>query len=120
MRRLEQAAPLTGFAFLALLISSFVVGGSPPDASDSTEEVVRFWHDHDTVQVVAAQLAGFAAVFLVWFGAVVRTILRAAEGEPGRLAATVFGGFLLIAAGVSRSRASNSPQRTRSATCRRR
>jgi hypothetical protein len=99
VRRLKQTAPLTGFAFLALLISSFVVGGSPPDASDPTGEVVRFWHDHDTAQIAAALLAGFAAVFLVWFGAVVRTTLRAAEGEPGRLAATAFAGFLLIAAG---------------------
>jgi hypothetical protein len=38
-------------------------------------------------------------VFLVWFGAVVRTKLRDAEGEPGHIAATAFGGFLLIAGG---------------------
>jgi hypothetical protein len=99
VRRLEQAAPLTGFAFLALLVLSFVVGGSPPDAGDSTEEVVGFWQDHHDAQIAAALLAGFAAVFLVWFGAVVRTMLRAAEGEPARLAATAFAGFLLIAAG---------------------
>jgi hypothetical protein len=99
VRRLEQAAPLTGVAFLALLISSFVVGGSPPDAGDSTEKVLMFWHNHDDAQIAAALLAGFAAVVLVWFGAVVRTKLRDAEGEPGRVAATAFGGFLLIAAG---------------------
>lgn len=99
MRRLEQAAPLTGLAFLALLVSSFVVGGSPPDASDSTEEVVRFWHDHDGAQTAAALLAGFAAVFLVWFGGVVRTELRDRDDKSARLAATAFGGFLLIAVG---------------------
>jgi hypothetical protein len=82
-----------------LLVLSFVVGGSPPDAGDSTEEVVGFWQDHHDAQIAAALLAGFAAVFLVWFGAVVRTMLRAAEGEPARLAATAFAGFLLIAAG---------------------
>lgn len=99
MRRLKQAAPLTGLAFLALLVSSFLVGGSPPDAGDSTQEVLRFWRDHDDAQIAASLLAGFAAVLLVWFGAVVRTRLRGAEGEPGHLAATAFGGFLLIAAG---------------------
>jgi hypothetical protein len=99
LRRLEQAAPLTGLAFLALLIASFVVGGSPPDASDPTEKVLKFWHNHDDAQIAAALLAGFAAVLLVWFGGVVHTTLRNAEGEPGRMAATVFGGFLLIAAG---------------------
>jgi hypothetical protein len=50
-------------------------------------------------EIAAALLAGFAAVFLVWFGAVVRTKLRDAEGESGRIAAAAFGGFLLIAAG---------------------
>jgi hypothetical protein len=99
VRRLDQAEPLTGFVFLALLILSFVVGGSPPDPGDPTEKVVRFWQDHDEVQIAASLLAGFAAVFLVWFGAVVRTMLRDAEGAPARLAATAFGGFLLIAAG---------------------
>jgi hypothetical protein len=99
LRRLGQAEPLTGCAFLALLVASFVVGGSPPGASASTAKVVSFWRDHRDAQIAAALLAGFAAVFLVWFGAVVRTKLRDAEGEPDRIAATAFGGFLLIAAG---------------------
>jgi hypothetical protein len=77
--------------FLALLVASFVVGGSPPGASASTAKVVRFWRDHRDGQIAAALLAGFAAVFLVWFGAVVRAKLRDAEGEPGGIAAAAFG-----------------------------
>jgi hypothetical protein len=99
LRRLGQAEPLAGCVFLALLVASFVVGGSPPGASASTAKVVTFWRDHQNAQIAAALLAGFAAVFLVWFGAVVRTKLRDAEGESGRIAATAFGGFLLIAGG---------------------
>jgi hypothetical protein len=86
-------------AFLALLISSFIVGGSPPDAEDSTRTVAAFWREHETAQIASALLGGLAAVFLVWFGGVVRTTLREAEGGTGRLTATAFGGFLLIAAG---------------------
>jgi hypothetical protein len=97
--RLERAESLTGIVFLALLISSFLVGGSPPDADASTRTVVAFWREHENGQIASALLAGFAAVFLVWFGGVVRTTLREAEGGPGRLATTAFGGFLLIAAG---------------------
>jgi Flp pilus assembly pilin Flp len=70
-----------------LLIASVVVGGSPPDAGDSTEKVLRFRHDHKDAQIAAALLAGFAAVLLVWFGVVVRTKLREAEGGSGGVAA---------------------------------
>jgi hypothetical protein len=86
-------------AFLALLISSFIVGGSPPNADDSTRTVAAFWREHETAQIASALLGGLAAVFLVWFGGVVRTTLREAESGTGRLTATAFGGFLLIAAG---------------------
>ena len=96
---LERAAPLSGIAFLALLISSFIVGGSPPDAGDPTRIVVAFWREHADAQIASALLGGFAAIFLVWFGGVVRTTFREADDAPGRLAATTFGGFLLIAAG---------------------
>jgi hypothetical protein len=99
LRRLERAAPLSGVAFLALLISSFIVGGSPPDADDPTNTVVSFWREHEHAQIASSLLAGFAAVFLVWFGGVVRAHLREAEGEPGWFATTALGGFLLIAAG---------------------
>lgn len=98
-RRVERVAPLSGVAFLALLISSFIVGGSPPDADAPTNEVITFWRQHEHAQIAASLLAGFAAVFLVGFGGVVRSRLREAEGGSGRLAATAFGGFLLIAGG---------------------
>ena len=61
--------------------------------------MARFWRDNQNAQLAAALLAGFAAVFLVWFGATIRTRLRATEGESGSFAATAFAGFLLIAAG---------------------
>jgi hypothetical protein len=94
---LDRAAALTGFAFLGLLIASFIVGGSPPQVGAAPSLVVTFWRDHRGEQIVAALLGGFAAVFLVWFGGVVRATLT--ERAAGRLATTAFGGFLLIAAG---------------------
>jgi hypothetical protein len=86
-------------AFLALLIASFVVGGTPPNALNSTEPVVSFWRDHRDAQIAASLLAGFAAIALVVFGGVVRTRLQAAEGPPGPTAAVAFAGFVLISAG---------------------
>lgn len=96
---LDRMAPLTGMAFLALLIASFIVGGAPPEVGDPPRTVVAFWRDHENAQIVAALLGGAAAVFLVWFGGVVQTRLRGSERGSGRLATTAFGGFVLAAAG---------------------
>lgn len=97
---LERLAPLTGIVFVVLIVISFIVGGEPPDSDDSTEEVVRFWTENDGEQVASAAIAGWAAVFLVWFGGSVRAALRRAEGEPARLSAIAFGGFLVLALGI--------------------
>lgn len=97
---LERLAPLTGIAFVVLIVISFIVGGESPDSDDSTEEVVRFWTENDGEQVWSAVIGAWSAVFLVWFGGSVRVALRRAEGEPGRLSAISFGGFLLLALGI--------------------
>jgi hypothetical protein len=96
---LERLAPLTGIAFVALLVISFIVGGDTPDADESTEEVVAFWTEEDSSQIASAIIGAWAAVFLVWFGGTLAAALRRAEVEASRLASIAFGGFLLIAVG---------------------
>ena len=97
---LERLAPLTGIVFVALLVISLIVGGDPPDADESTEEVVAFWTEEDSGQIASAIIGAWAAVFLVWFGGSVAAALRRTEIEAGRLASIAFGGFLLIALGA--------------------
>jgi hypothetical protein len=97
---LERLAPLTGIVFVLLVVIAFVVSGEPPDSDDSTEEVVSFWTENDGEQIAGAIIGGWAAVFLVWFAGSLRATLKRAEGEPGRLAAIAFGGFLLLALGI--------------------
>lgn len=94
-----RTGPLTGVGFLAFLISSFVVGGSPPEPGASTRTVAAFWNAHASAQIAAALLAGIAAVLLVWFAGVAQARLREAEGAPAQFSTTAFGGFMLIAAG---------------------
>jgi hypothetical protein len=96
-----RLAPLTGAAFFALLLGALIIEGSPPAADDTTEEVVRWWTQNDTRGLAAAQLGGLASALLVWFGGSMRTTLRQAEGEPGRLAAIAFGGFLIAGVGLA-------------------
>jgi hypothetical protein len=96
-----RLAPLTGAAFFALILVALIIEGSPPTADDATEEVVRWWTENDTRGLAAAQLGGLAAALLVWFGGSMRATLRRAEGEPGRVAAIAFGGFLLAGVGLA-------------------
>jgi hypothetical protein len=96
-----RLAPLTGAAFFALILVALIIEGSPPTADDATEEVVRWWTENDTRGLAAAQLGGLAAALLVWFGGSMRATLRRAEGEPGRVAAIAFGGFVLAGVGLA-------------------
>jgi hypothetical protein len=97
---LERLAPLTGLLFLALVIASSIIGGEGPDADDSTQTVLDFWADDDT-QIASALLAGLAAVPLVWFGGSIRDHMRAAAPASERLATLLFGGFVMVAVGVT-------------------
>src|SRR5919106_19919 len=95
----RRFAPLTGAAFFVLILVALITEGSPPAADDATDDVVRWWTDNDTRSLTAAQLGGLASALLVWFGGSMRATLRRAEGEPGRVAAIAFGGFLLAGLG---------------------
>jgi hypothetical protein len=98
---LARLAPLTGIVFVALVVLSFIISGESPSADDSTQEVIEYWTDNDSENQWAAALISLGAAFLVWFGGTLRAALRRAEGEPGRVAATAFGGFITMAVGIT-------------------
>lgn len=99
-RTLERLAPLTGIAFVALFIAAFTIGGETPDVGDSAEQVRDFWLNNDTETIWASALLLWGSVLAVWFGASLRTSLRRAEGEPGRLSGLVFAGWIVYAVGA--------------------
>jgi hypothetical protein len=97
---LERLAPLTGIGFVILIILAAIIGGETPDTDDSTASVVQFWQDNDSSQIWACAIGGWATVLFVWFAASLRSVLRRAEGDAGRLSSISFGGALLLAAGL--------------------
>jgi hypothetical protein len=103
MRQITEArlAPLTGVAFVPLVIAAQVLEGNPPDVDAPTGEVVTFWTEHKTEMTISAILGGLAAFFLVWFAASLRATLRRAEREPGRVSAITFAGFVMFALGAT-------------------
>ena len=99
-RTLERLAPLAGVLFLALAVAAFLLPGEAPGADESTAEVVEFWTDKDTENVISAILGALAGVALVWFGGSLRDAIARAEGGTGRLAALTFAGTVIAGVGL--------------------
>jgi hypothetical protein len=93
--------PLTGILFVVLAIVAFAVGGNTPDVNDSAQDVVSFYVDNDSEQVIAAVLLALGCVALIFFLGSLRLVLRAAAGDQGGLSTVTLLGGLGIAVGSS-------------------
>jgi hypothetical protein len=100
-RNKEWLAPLTGVAFVVVGIISFSISGEPKSADEPVKEIVNFYVDKkDSVQISA--IAGVVAgLFLIFFGAYLRKVLRAAGGEAETLSLVSFIGLVLVALGFA-------------------
>jgi hypothetical protein len=89
--RTEQIAPLSGAAFVVLLIVSWLLINNyeyqPPGG-----EIKEFLTDNSTRVAVGAYLGVVASILLMWFSGSLREALRVAEGGTGRVSAIAFGG----------------------------
>jgi hypothetical protein len=100
-RSKEWLVPLTGVAFIVVGIVSFIIGGEPKSADEPVNEIVDFYVDNkDSVQISA--IGGVVAgVLLIFFGAHLRRVLRAAAGEGEMLSLVSFIGLVLVAFGFA-------------------
>jgi hypothetical protein len=94
--RWERLAPLLGVAFVVALAVDFSVGGSEPQAGASAAKVVSWYSAHRSRVQVGDYFMVVVLVVALFFYGYLRD--RLAEDTPG-LAATVFGGGVLFAAG---------------------
>jgi hypothetical protein len=94
MAGLARWSPVSGLIFVALWISLFVIAKDPGDAD---AEITAYFADDDnrTRQVWTFFFVLAAALFFVWFLAVLRGRLAQAEGRPGPLTALAFGAGLV-------------------------
>jgi hypothetical protein len=100
--RSSWIAPLTGVLFVAFFVAVLILMGEGQDASkDTAEEVVDFYQDNETEQIIASFLIGLAAISMLFFGGYLRRLLRDAEGPNGILSAVAFAGAIVFAAGAT-------------------
>jgi hypothetical protein len=97
----EWLGPLTGVAFIVVLIVSFVVAGEPKSADDPVNEIVDFYVDNKDSVEIGAILSAVAGVLLIFFGGYLRKVLRAAGGDGEYLSLISFVGLAIVAVGAS-------------------
>src|SRR4051794_34419273 len=92
----EWLVPLTGIAFVVLLVVSFIVQGSPKGADHPANEVAKWYIDNKDSVEVSAFLGTLAAATLVFFGAYLRKVF---DGAGPMLAILPLIGLAIIAVG---------------------
>lgn len=100
MDRIAKLAPLSGLATAVLFgAGSAIWAFEQPDRGAGTDEIVAFYEDTSTEILIGGTISLLALLFFVWFGAVLRDRLVAAEGsERSGLAITAFAGTILVTA----------------------
>jgi hypothetical protein len=98
----DMIAPLTGVAFVIVVIVSVALQGEPPEANDPVQEIVEHYVDNKDSIMVGSVLSGLAGALLIFFASHLRRVLRAAEGEGGgMLSALALVGATVIAIGAT-------------------
>lgn len=100
MARLTALAPLSGLVFALLFgIGSGLWAFDQPASGASAAEIVSFYESTSTQVLIGGTMSIVSIVFLVWFGAVLRERLVAAEGsQRSGLPLLAFAGTVLTAA----------------------
>jgi hypothetical protein len=96
----RKFAPLSGVIAVLLFVIAAIVAGETPDFDEASEEVVSFYVEEESSQIVASILAAYGALFLIFFVGALRGALRRTEETSGGLSAVAFGGGLIAAVGV--------------------
>jgi hypothetical protein len=89
--------PLSGIAFVGLLVASLLIGGDTPDSGATAGEVASFYDDGLARQYLSTFLLAAAAPFLVLFGV---ELAEAVSSGASRWGYVVRAGAILAAVAV--------------------
>ena len=96
-------APLSGIAFLVLVIAGGLYGGMPPSEKglESAEELAAAYVTQGDRLMVATFVMGVGLVFLLYFGSVLKTALDAGSAATSCLSRAAFAGVIVFVAGAA-------------------
>jgi hypothetical protein len=93
--------PLTGVAFVVLVIVGIAIQGEAPDVDESAQAIVDHYSDNADAVRIGTLITAWAVVLWLFFAGTVRRVLRAAEGAGHTLSAVAFGGAVIFAVGAA-------------------
>ena len=96
-----RLVPLAGVAMVVLVVIAFIVGGETPDGDDPIREVVSFYLDNDTDQIVAAAFLLWGTAAFLLFASGLWRVLRNAETERRGASSLVLVGAAIFAVGTT-------------------
>jgi hypothetical protein len=93
-----RLAPLTGLAFVAIVVAVFAIGGETPGQHDTAQQVQAFYSAHHDKHETLALTLAISIPFLLFFTSILRYELRR-QGGTGQLANAAFAGGVVAAMG---------------------
>ena len=95
-----RLAPLTGVAFILIVIIGFVIGGEPPDLEDGTRGLVEHYTDNKDSIMIGSAIVTLGTALFVFFGGYLRSVLSAG-GDASFLPTVAFAGTVIFAVGAA-------------------
>jgi Domain of unknown function (DUF4386) len=92
----NRLAPLSGLAAAVLIVGSAAAAGTPPGSDAPASEVVNYYTEHDTGQIVSAVLLGLGALLVLVFAATLVTVLRRGSAASGPVVLLLSGSIVLV------------------------
>ena len=99
--KIIRLTPLSGIAFVALMISVISFEGEELDASAAPAAVLAHWSDRADCRLLVASLSAAALLFLLVFAASLRGALRSREPAEASASVVSFAGAVVAAGGLS-------------------
>jgi hypothetical protein len=101
--RFIRLTPLSGIAFVALMIAVISFEGEELDSNAAPADVLAYWSDRADTRLLVASLSAAALLFLLVFAASLRGALRSREPAEASASVVSFAGAVVAASGLALS-----------------